>query len=77
MHCLLMLKVTVHATVAYKGANLDAVTKVINSAVEACIEGIKEKTNVFEKITLDIPALKVLEVENFNPFKVKETIFVN
>jgi hypothetical protein len=72
LHILLMLKVEARAMVVYCGADFEKVKPILNPIIDICVQGTKTKTNLFDKINIEIQALNACKVPGFNPFRVVE-----
>jgi hypothetical protein len=70
LHILTMLRVEAIAIVNYCGANFDNVKPILEPIIKICVEGLKTKTNLFDKIIIDLEKLNACKVPGFNPFRV-------
>lgn len=67
------IKATMYATVAYRGADVEMGKPILSSAVDAAVKGLKEGTNEFSNIKIDIAALDACEKKDYQPFKMVST----
>lgn len=65
-----LLKANIYAKVVYTNSDQAKLLPLFDSAVTTMVEIAKTGENLFDKIVYDIPAIKALEVKDYNPFTV-------
>ena len=68
MQFLVMIKVDMKATVVYGGSNFEELKPLYDMAIKTCVEGIKNKENLFNLINLDVEKIEATKPKNFSPF---------
>lgn len=71
-YILSMLAVQSKAMVIYCNSKFEDIKPILTEAIETCKKGMKEGTNLFQNIKIDIEALEKTKEPNYNPFTIKQ-----